>query len=175
MADYDAVIIGTGFGGCIAASKLIEKWNGANPKKKILMLERGTWWQPSDKLGIAAAPPPNLPLAQFLQQNNEPVQYWPRPEHKEGLLYIFSVVRTALNPKGLYRYFTSENAHILTASGVGGGSLIYSGVNLQPDPFIYQGWPITLDNPAYADARDWMTTKRGRLSQIVVDQDVNPA
>jgi hypothetical protein len=77
------------------------------------------------------------------------------------------VVRTALNPKGLYRYFTSENAHILTASGVGGGSLIYSGVNLQPDPFTYQGWPITLDNAAYADARDWMATKRGRLNQIV--------
>lgn len=36
-----------------------------------------------------------------------------------------------------------------------------------PEPFIHQGWPITLDNAAYADARDWMATKRGRLNQIV--------
>jgi choline dehydrogenase-like flavoprotein len=73
MADYDAVIIGSGFGGCIAASKLIEKWNGANPKKKILMLERGAWWQTPEKLGVPAAPPPDIPLPQYLQQNNEPV------------------------------------------------------------------------------------------------------
>src|ERR1041385_7316238 len=61
----------------------------------------------------------------------------------------------------------SDAAHILTASGVGGGSLIYSGVNLQPDQSIYAGWPIALDNAAYADARTWMETYRGRLSQIV--------
>jgi cholesterol oxidase len=168
VADYDAVIVGTGFGGCIVASKLIEKWKGKNPKKKILMIERGAWWQTPDSLGVPPPPPPNgIPLKDYLKANNEPVEYWARPDHKEGLLYIFSIVKTALNPKGLYRYFMSDDAHVLTASGVGGGSLIYSGVNLQPDPSIYQGWPIALDDNAYSDARNWMATQRGRLSQIV--------
>ena len=35
--DYDAIVIGTGFGGTIAATRLAEK------QKKVLMLERGTW------------------------------------------------------------------------------------------------------------------------------------
>ena len=76
-------------------------------------------------------------------------------------------LREPLNNKGLYNYFLSDDAHVLTASGVGGGSLIYSGVNLQPDPSVYAGWPIPLDDPAYVRARDWMAKWRGRLSQIV--------
>jgi choline dehydrogenase-like flavoprotein len=44
MADYDAVIIGTGFGGTIAAQQLMERWSGKLRNRKILMLERGAWW-----------------------------------------------------------------------------------------------------------------------------------
>jgi choline dehydrogenase-like flavoprotein len=76
VADYDAVIVGTGFGGCIVASKLIEKWKGKNPKKKILMIERGAWWQTPDSLGVPPPPPPNgIPLKDYLKANNEPVEY----------------------------------------------------------------------------------------------------
>jgi cholesterol oxidase len=35
--DFDAIVIGTGFGGTIAATRLAAKG------KKTLMLERGTW------------------------------------------------------------------------------------------------------------------------------------
>jgi len=38
MADYDAVMIGTGFGGSIAAEQLTERWSGELPNRKIVVL-----------------------------------------------------------------------------------------------------------------------------------------
>src|SRR5262249_8027759 len=38
MDHYDAIVIGTGFGGTVAATRLAAK------HKKVLLLERGTWW-----------------------------------------------------------------------------------------------------------------------------------
>jgi cholesterol oxidase len=35
---YEVNVIGTGFGASIAATRLVEKG------KKVLVLERGTWW-----------------------------------------------------------------------------------------------------------------------------------
>ena len=43
--NFDAIIIGTGFGGTIAATKLAAKG------KKVMMLERGTFWVTPEKLG----------------------------------------------------------------------------------------------------------------------------
>ncbi|MGI8918157.1 MAG: hypothetical protein ACR2H6_06100 [Pyrinomonadaceae bacterium] len=42
--NFEAIVIGTGFGGTIAAMKLAAKG-------KVLMLERGTWWVTPAKLG----------------------------------------------------------------------------------------------------------------------------
>jgi cholesterol oxidase len=95
-----------------------------------------------------------------------------RPDHREGLLYLFAAMRSFLNPKGLYNYFMSDQAHVLTASGVGGGSLIYSNVNLAPEEDIYAGWPIALDGPAYDDARQWMIKSRGQLHNIVTKSPI---
>ena len=168
MADYDAVIIGTGFGGSIAAQQLTERWSGKLPNRKILMLERGAWWQTPDPLGVPTNPPR---LADYLTAKQEPVRYWSRPDHKEGLQYILEIVRGinghVRNQSGLYNYFASEDVHILTANGVGGGSLIYSGVNKEPDQSRYNGWTIALDSPAFDSARKWMATNRGALSNIV--------
>jgi cholesterol oxidase len=36
--DYDAIVIGTGFGASVAVSRLAESG------KRVLILERGTWW-----------------------------------------------------------------------------------------------------------------------------------
>ena len=65
--NFDAIIIGTGFGGTIAATKLAAKG------KKVLMLERGTWWVTPAKLG--KAPPSTRPLS----PRPEPVGNPPRP------------------------------------------------------------------------------------------------
>src|SRR5262249_49391043 len=129
--DCDAIVIGSGFGGSVAASQL------AAQKKKVLILERGTWWISPETLG---KPPPLAPGKQgrpdWLAANDQPVQYWPRPDHTAGLLDVFAAVRTNINPEGLYQFSNFKEATTLTASAVGGGSMIYSGVTIEPDASV---------------------------------------
>src|SRR5690349_7936743 len=129
---YDAIVIGTGVGVTIAATRLALKG------KKTQMLERGTWWVTPEKLG---KPPQTAkkPIPDYAKENNEPLQYWPRPDHREGLLDLFAALRSDLNKEGLYQYSAFKQADILTASGIGGGSLIYSNVTLRPFAEVLQG------------------------------------
>ncbi|MGH3550699.1 MAG: NAD(P)-binding protein [Pseudonocardiaceae bacterium] len=77
--DYDAIVVGTGFGGCVAAIEL-----AVNQRKKVLLLERGVWWYS-----------PEVPLPPRIKGHpEEPVQFWPRPNHTEGLIHLLSVVQS---------------------------------------------------------------------------------
>lgn len=180
--DFDAIIIGTGFGATVAATKLVQKG------KTVLMLERGLWWFT-----------PERPLPDYLKQRSQgdfpeqPIQYWPRPNHSKGLVDFLSVVRTnsplenlrqlgnifrpgkgKLPPQPLYRYNIFDDIHIMTASGVGGGSLIYSNVSIEPhwddatqSHPVMDGWPLKLNRQDYQDAKDWMTQNRGKAVPVV--------
>ncbi len=155
---FDAIVIGTGFGGTIAATKLVEKG------MKVLMLERGVWWVSPEKLG---KPTSAKPMLQWLTENNAPVNFWPRPDHKTGLLDFFKSLRNALNNQGLYQYTMFDDVHILTASAVGGGSMIYSNVTLEPDPEILQNIGLKLGNAEFDQAKIWMFKYRGQLHKVV--------
>src|ERR1700682_4186517 len=102
---FDVVIIGTGFGGTIAATRL------AGVGYKILLLERGSFWVTPDTLGKPPAPnPPQKPaLADWAKQNGHMVQYWPRPDHAKGLIDFFKALRSDANKKGLYEYSRYDN------------------------------------------------------------------
>jgi choline dehydrogenase-like flavoprotein len=136
--EYDAIIVGTGFAATVAVSELVAK------QKKVLMLERGTWWVTPEKLGAPPAAKPGDPpqLADWAKQNEHPLQYWPRPDHGEGLLDLFASVRHGGNRDGLYVYSRFDDCDILSASGVGGGSLISPSsllatirqIGFKPDP-----------------------------------------
>ena len=157
---YDAIVIGTGFGGTIAATRLVEKG------KKVLLLERGTWWTTPETLGQppqTAGPP--FPL--WARESNQPVQYWPRPEHRKGILDFYAAIRHRRNRGGLYNFSMFKQASVLTASGVGGGSLIYSNVNVAPDPEVLRRIGLGLGPSEYGAARTWMEQYRGKLNQIV--------
>jgi cholesterol oxidase len=160
--DFDAIIIGSGFGGSVAASRL------AAQTKKVLILERGTWWISPEKLG---KPPPLAPgkqrMADWLAAKHQPVQYWPRPDHTAGLLGFFASVRTNLNSGGLYKFSNFGQATTLTASAVGGGSMIYSNVTVEPDPGVLQQIGLNLGATEFAAARQWMTDFRGPLNKVV--------
>lgn len=39
-----------------------------------------------------------------------------------------------------------RNVHVITASGVGGGSLVYTNVTEKPDASVYKDWPTQSDN-----------------------------
>jgi cholesterol oxidase len=163
--DYDVIIVGTGFGATVAVSRL------AGQGRRILMLERGTWWQTPEKLGKppAAQPgdPPALPVWASQQDPKQPVQYWPRPDHAEGLIDLFASVRHFANRKGLYVYSRFDDADILSASGVGGGSLIYSNATLQPDQAVLDHIGLKLAQVDYDAALEWMTKFRGVLNKVV--------
>lgn len=162
---YDAIIIGTGFGGAVAAQTLVA--NG----KKVLMLERGVWYVSPDRVSVHTGEP----QVDYLHEKNLPVEYWPRPDRSSGLVDVAKKMRRIgslpLNPRGLYQYSPFKDASILTASGVGGGSLIYSNVNLRPDKTIRDRLKLTDDD--YKAAEAWMTKNRGRFNKVVTKSPVS--
>ena len=138
--DFDVIIIGSGFGATVLALDQVGKG------KSVLILERGVWWSTPE---ITAENPLNPYFAAHLDQ---PIQYWPRPDHRRGLLDFLAVVKAnsimgdlqdfansvadfftgKVRPRPLYQYSTFDEADVIAASGVGGGSLIYSNVTIEP-------------------------------------------
>jgi cholesterol oxidase len=160
--DYDAIVVGSGFGGTVAATTLV----GAG--RRVLILERGTWWVSPEELGSPPAlAPGRARLVDWLKQEGEPVQYWPRPDHKDGLLYLFAANRSKRNPDGLYKISSFDEATVVTASAVGGGSMIYSNVNLRAHPEALDAIGLRLGEEEYDAAVKWMEDVRGPLNRIV--------
>jgi cholesterol oxidase len=95
------------------------------------------------------------------------VQYWPRPDHTHGLLDLFASIRHSGNRDGLYVYSQFDEVNILSANGVGGGSLIYSTATMQPEAAVLSEIGFDLSDSDYAAARKWTETRRGLLNRIV--------
>jgi choline dehydrogenase-like flavoprotein len=172
--DFDAIVIGSGFGGTVATTQLV----GAG--KKVLVLERGAWWV--SPVGLARPPktPAGMTMRKWLETVRTPelhrqgrrstehlLNFWPRPDHTRGLFDLVASIRTRWNPDGLYSYRRFEEAHIPTANGVGGGSLIYSNVTIEPNPATLRRIGLNLAQADYDGARSWMQHFRGPTNQIV--------
>src|SRR5713226_4325308 len=143
--DYDVIIVGTGFGGTMAGLSLAR----AFPSLKILMLERGTWWTTP----VGTVQDKEVTTYDFLAKTKtQPVQYWSSQNHFLGFLDLFTrCFRRGRNQDGLYNFtrlgtkgfwslFRRQNdgVSILSASGVGGGSLVYSNITIQPPELIFR-------------------------------------
>jgi len=105
---YDAVIIGSGFGGSINALRL------AQAGRSVLVLERGARYRPQD---------------------------FPRDvEDTDALLWRYP---DRARSKGLFELKFMSGAASVTASGVGGGSLIYASIHYRPRAQIFADprWP----------------------------------
>jgi len=169
---YDAIVIGTGFGGTIAAIALKES------DKKILVIERGTFWLTPETLGLPPEPIPAVnPIAQYARDRQMQVQYWPRPDHLLGLIDLLANRYEKGHPHrryGLHNYRMFRQAHVLTASGVGGGSLIYSNVNLEAKPAVLDRIGLKLKDIDYERAKKFMTIYRGRMSAVVTKIPLPP-
>jgi cholesterol oxidase len=115
-AHYDAVIVGSGFGGSVMAYRLAEAG------LRVCVLERGK-----------AYPPGSFARSPGAMSRNT----WDPSAGKQGLFDFWS--------------FRTMDA--ISASGLGGGSLIYSNVLLRKDerwfvreratPGLYEHWPVT--------------------------------
>jgi cholesterol oxidase len=126
MALYDAVVIGTGFGGAVAAEAI------AKAGKSVLVLEMGNEWALSNIQNISNRDEDGYPVpwADGLR----------RLEHAHDPKYIYSLFQDVWNNK------------LLAAGGigVGGGSLIYSNIFETPparifDPAYGPQWPTGWD------------------------------
>ena len=124
MESFDAVVIGSGFGGSVSALRLTEKGYS------VCVLEAGRRWRPED------FPKSNWDTRNFL---------W----------------APGIGCTGIQRIFLLKDFMGLAGAGVGGGSLVYANVLMDPlDPFfedpqwagLEPDWKAALA-PHYQEAR----------------------
>lgn len=171
---YRVVVIGTGFGGTMTALPLAAKFRERNQGKpqeqweSVLMLERGTWWTTP----VSTVQDKEVKTADFLTANKQPYQFWSSANNFRGFIDIFSrcfrrtkddtvftrLFKSLRNEDGLYDFTImgtrgflglfgrkTDGVTVVRASGVGGGSLIYSNITIQPPSFVFTDprWPTT--------------------------------
>lgn len=157
----EAVVIGSGFGGAISCCRLAQKW-----KNKVLLLERGKRYP----MGSFPRSPHKM-AANFW---NLPGDMAKRPKHisKQTLRGMFDI-----------RNFTRMDA--VVSAGLGGGSLIYANVFLEPPEQVFErGWPEGLNKtvlqPYYEVAKkvlgarpipEWNSEPRRRITRTDLFQE----
>src|SRR5947199_3352410 len=110
MADsFDAVVVGSGFGGGVTACRLAQAgW-------RVCVLERGRRFGRDD----------------FISE----------PEQAPTLLW-----HHLLNPDGIFDLRLFKDISVVTAAGVGGGSLVYANVQLRAHSDVFNsGWPSDIN------------------------------
>jgi choline dehydrogenase-like flavoprotein len=134
--------------------QLTQQLQASGELRRIVILERGTWWTTP----VPTLQDPKIKTPGFLADRNQPVQYWSSLEHFKGLIDLFTrCLRRRRNEDGLYDLsrmgkrgflglFGNQNdgVSVLRASGVGGGSLVYSNITVRPPEFIFDdAWDTT--------------------------------
>ena len=132
MADtYDVVVVGSGFGGGIAACRLAEAGH------RVCVLERGRRFGRED----------------FIDD----------PDDAPRLLW-----HEKANPGGLFDVRLLRDVSVITAAGVGGGSLVYANVQLPAPADVFErGWPEAITR---AELDPWYA-----LTEEALDPRVTPA
>ncbi|MBB3167348.1 alpha/beta fold hydrolase [Simiduia aestuariiviva] len=123
--EFDLVIVGSGYGGAVAAATLAGSTQDGKPLR-VAVLERGDEF-----------------LAGMFPKNLDEL-----PKQVRG-----SVNSSALGERqGLFDIRANGDMAVLTANGLGGGSLINAGVMAQPLPEVFDGrWPSELKQGAGLD------------------------
>ena len=155
MAKADVIIIGSGFGGAICASRLAEA--GLN----VVLLERGPWRDtvPVRSMGIAARAP--------------------LPRGRSALLRLLRSIRSdklpfggiRLNKRGLFELHVASGLNVVSSSSVGGGSHVYAGLNVRPPVAGYwDGIADGLSDPVMDPHYDRVLARLGSRAPMADDQ-----
>jgi cholesterol oxidase len=112
---YDAIVVGSGFGGGIAACRLAEAG------KRVCVLERGRRFGRDD--------------------------FPDRPERFGELVW-----HPGANPGGMFDVRLMRDIVVITAAGVGGGSLVYANVQLRAPAEVFDDprWPAAITRESIA-------------------------
>jgi len=118
----DILVIGSGYGASICAARMAQKMG---PDVRLAIMERGKEWVPGTF-------PDSRKFA------GEEARFDPTCVIKNKIY----------NPLGLFSAARSDEVNVLSANGLGGGSLINANVAYRPDPetFATGRWPAALQD-----------------------------
>jgi hypothetical protein len=135
--EFEAIVIGTGFGGAVTACRLVEA--GC----KICVLERGRRYGPEDF--------PEFPTKNLFAHDQTPDEPSTSPLPDISRL-LWS------RDRGIYDIRDLGDAVSVQAAGYGGGSLVYANVHLRPPRDLFEhGWPEVYRNlDSYFDLAAYM-------------------
>jgi cholesterol oxidase len=120
--EFDVVIIGSGYGGSIAAAQLAGLHANGTPIS-VCLLERGKEFTPGSFPSSAVEAPTEMRFALPGQSS------------------------VAGNLDGLYDFRLGGDLNVVLGSGLGGGSLINAGVMQRPTDAVFDAnWPVSLQN-----------------------------
>ncbi|UVO11672.1 GMC oxidoreductase [Mycobacterium sp. SVM_VP21] len=114
--DFDAVVVGSGFGGAVMSARLAEAG------MTVLVLERGPWWGAGGDSRDAEV---TRPFPRGLSK---------MPGFLRGLTRANDRGQRVLwsRPTGLFDVHLWPGVTVVVGSGVGGGSLVYAGYQARP-------------------------------------------
>ncbi len=166
---YVVVVIGSGFGGTLTALTLAREFQERDRGEKVLILERGTWWTTP----VGTVQDREVETYDFLRSKSQPAQFWSSAENFRGFIDLYTRCfrrkknedglydLTMFGKRGLFGVSKSDGVSIMRASGVGGGSLVYSNITIQPPDLV-------LDDPRWPrwdkrDRDDWFALARDAI------------
>ena len=122
--EFDVAIVGSGYGGAVAALRLAEKGY------RVLVFERGSEYLPGDF----------------------PNQFSQVPKHLR--INLPSHPLPGVRASGLIEITIGQGIVAVTGNGLGGGSLVNAGVVMQPDEdvFAQDAWPASIRHNTQANA-----------------------
>ncbi|HTG33985.1 MAG TPA: GMC oxidoreductase [Thermoanaerobaculia bacterium] len=131
MADrYEAIVIGSGFGGGISACRLSKRWPG-----KVMVLERGKRYP----MGAFPRAPHDF-ARNFWNLCDVPGEQRPRPKEMQDS-----------EAHGLFDIRNFHRMDVVLSAGLGGGSLIYANVFMEPPEHVFdERWPANTKKAALA-------------------------
>ena len=148
----EAVVVGSGFGGTIVSLSLVNQFEQQDPAlmRKVIILERGQWWV-SHELPLSPSSHefekkvnPDKGIREYLDSTDNPYRTWAYPDNVNGLSRFLNSLRI-VDRRGLYDFRISSRVHTIAASGVGGGSLVYTNVTEKPDDSVLDKWDTQLN------------------------------
>lgn len=154
-ATAEVIVIGSGFGGAVAAARLAE--GGV----RVALLERGPWRDtiPVRSMGITGRSP--------------------FPQGAGALKGLVRTLRNALLPgggltlnrRGLFEIHLGKGLNVICSSSVGGGSHVYAGLNVPPpDPHYWDAVADGLSAAAMAPLYAKVLERLGSRTPLAADQ-----